>query len=313
LNPKSLQRVAIRIVAFALIALIVGMSILVSVPTYGAGATRTASSAAGTAQRRLTLTAIVQAVLGTPVSKTTTDAPADVDPAAFDYSKAQLYRTSNGVIEIKLPTGWKWQPPDANSPVPNQYEFLVGDPQNPTVSLIIFIDTKAAIQRLYENFFAVTFDNPKNTQDLFTQALTQLKKTIPADSGITIDDPVAVKIGGVTDGYGIAAHFTANTQAGTEAKESEYWMGTLADGRAVALVMQGSASVWKSARPTLHAMIADLVIHLNRIATATPTSTLHPLLITATALQNQILSLTPVGTITETPESSDSGEPTQTP
>ena len=45
-------------------------------------------------------------------------------------------------------------------------------------------------------------------------------------------------------------------------------------------------------------MIDSLIVNAQNIPTSTPTPTLHPLLLTATALQNQIIALTPTNTPT---------------
>jgi hypothetical protein len=224
-----------------------------------------------------------------------------VNPLAFDYSQAKVLKTTNDVIEINLPPGWEQTPADPTnpSPYPNQYTFAYGGAQSPVASILLFVDTKSGIYALYERFFSVTFKDPQNPQDAMKQAVDQIKKNLQPSSGITIDDPVTVKIGGVTDGYGIAAHFQANAQNGTGASESEYWVGTLPDGRMVAVVIQGNAGVWPTAKPTIYKMLESLVVNVGKIATPTPTNTLNPLMVTATALQNLIGSLTPTPTPTQ--------------
>jgi hypothetical protein len=84
-------------------------------------------------------------------------------------------------------------------------------------------------------------------------------------------------------------------------REFEFRIASLTDAQVVYVVFQMRASLWDTAKPVLYKMLDSLVIKTENIPTATPTPTLHPLLITATALQKQIDALTPTVTLTVTP------------
>jgi hypothetical protein len=145
---------------------------------------------------------------------------------------------------------------------------------------------------LYEDVLNVTASvaSPKD-------ALAEFKKGIPAESTVKAGDVIATKVGKL-DAQGLALSIPASAAQGSPDSEAEVRIATLADGQIALVLLQGRTSVWNAAKTTVDKMIESLVINPQNIPTATPTATLHPLLITATALQKEIDALTPSPTPT---------------
>ena len=221
-----------------------------------------------------------------------------INSAAFDYSTAKVFKAGNDAVEINLPTGWDSMPNNGTPFSANQWSFGFGDPAAPQASILIFLDTRAQVISTYQKFFGVTFVSPTGAKDVLTQSVAQLKGKIPTDGSIILDDPRSVKLSNATEAYGMAAHFKDNPTSGQSASDSEYWLGFLPDGTGIVVITQIQHGVVDKAQPTVYKMLETLVININKIPTATPTATLHPLLLTATMLQTQINALTPTSTPT---------------
>ncbi len=217
---------------------------------------------------------------------TSTPAPTEtLNAAAFDLSKATIYKAPFGVIEIQLPTGW--QTPPAQQP--NTYIFAYGETGNESLSVGVMIGKP---ETLYENVLRLTASvaSPKD-------ALAEFKKGIPAESTVKVSDVIATKVGKL-DAQGLTWSIPADVAQGSPDSEVELRIATLTDGQIALVLLRGRTSVWNAAKTTVDKMIESLVINPQNIPTATPTATLHPLLITATALQKEIDALTPSPTPT---------------
>ncbi|MEP7289167.1 MAG: hypothetical protein ABI947_25725 [Chloroflexota bacterium] len=227
----------------------------------------------------------------TPAPTATTDA------AAFDLTSATVYKAPSDVLEVKLPKGWTPSP----ATTPGRYSFSYGaDPSAAVTLQVIISDAKL----LYTTVLGLptAADSPQ-------AGLEALKKNSPAGGGLTFGDVKPVKIG-TLDGYGVPVSVAATQQG--PAAELDLRLAALKDGSLVFVVMQGGASVWPMAQPTLNGMADSLVINPGNVPTATPTNTPHPLELTATSIANlqatnaaQIQALTPTSTPISTEAATD--------
>ncbi len=210
-----------------------------------------------------------------------------LNAAAFDMKTAKLYKSADDAIEILLPSGWTT--PSTNRP--GVYDIAYGEATSPSAFIEVRI-SKAVV--LYKSIDSTgKADSPKSA----------LEALITANSGGSIKFSTVqdAKIGVLK-----AQQLTASASSGsdtTPASEYDIRLAQIPNTDQVVYVQIYSLeSLWKMAQPIMNKMLDSLVIHAQNIPTATPTMTLHPLLMSATALQKLIDALTP--TSTRTPISS---------
>jgi hypothetical protein len=219
-----------------------------------------------------------------PVTSTHTipgTATVQVDSAAFDISSATPFKAQHDVIEILVPKGWDIPPESASG----QYQFTYNKPNPSNVNMQIVIgDPKT----LYDQVIGVTtpVDSPK-------AALEAFKVNTPSDAQFTFGPIHAVKVGKL-DGQGLTVTIPANAQRG--ATEVELWIAPLPRNQVIFVIMQYDQSIRDKARLILFQMGDSLVVNPQKIPTATPSSTPHPLRLTQTAIEAQIekLTITPI-------------------
>lgn len=218
-----------------------------------------------------------------------TDTPTSgptLNAAAFDMRSAKLYKSAGDVIEMLVPSGWLTtvNPPSDGT---SSWTFTYGGtgPQDALLSLQIQLsDEKTA----YQNFDETGKANSPATA---LQALIDANSTPqPGSLAISFSKVQPVKVGAL-NGQGITVDVPASAQ-GPEAKY-DIRLAQMPHGKAVYVLARGDVSLWDKAQPIVSKMIDSLVIKPQNIPTPTATATLHPLLITATALQKQIDALTP--------------------
>ncbi|HLY27124.1 MAG TPA: hypothetical protein VKQ72_12340, partial [Aggregatilineales bacterium] len=106
---------------------------------------------------------------------TFTPAPTSTpDPSAFDLTTATTFKAPNDVVEILLPKSWKNN--DLSNPA--MYSFVLGDPQNPTVEIRVWIDTLA---NLFGGQSGATA--PTTPQDALKSISDNFKQSAPSTSG----------------------------------------------------------------------------------------------------------------------------------
>src|SRR5262249_25907662 len=138
---------------------------------------------------------------------------------------------------------------------------------------------------------------PVNTPQ---DALNAIKAGVSPDANFKFSDIHPVKIDSL-DGYGMSVNIPAGQQG--PAQEIELRFAPEPKGKMVFVELQAGASDWPVAKDTMYKMVESMVINPGSIPTATPTSTAHPLELTATAIQHlaetnqaQINALTPTTT-----------------
>jgi hypothetical protein len=214
-----------------------------------------------------------------------------LNAAAFptDFAAgSKPFTTEFGVFKMNVPDGWV----NESGSSLDRFQFLYGDPQQPRAGLIIFFEKATDVyQRL-------SLTGEIKTAD---EAMTQFKNNITAQAagqGLTIGDVFKTKIG-ANEASGII--YTQPAAPGAEAQETELRYALIPNSdKGVLVAIQGESGVWTQVKDVTYKMIESIEIKPENIPTATPTSTLHPLLITATAVQTQIIGLTPTATHTPT-------------
>jgi hypothetical protein len=241
-------------------------------------------------------------LIPTPVAPTSTLAPTGtpaptetLDPVAFDMSKATLYKDKNGVIEMQLPGGWTTQP----STTDRQIAFTYGPSGSESIVIQVALDTPANV---YAQALQVTgsFESPKAALEAFKAQVSASGSNVALKWG----EVVPTKIG-TLDGQGLTV--TAPDEPG---RHYEFRLAALSNGDLLYVFLQARDSVWTTAEPVVYKMLDSLVVNPQNIPTATPTATLHPLLITATAVQKEIFALTPTNTPTATPTAAGTAQAT---
>jgi len=224
---------------------------------------------------------------------TLTPAPtATIDLNAFDMSKATVYSAPQNVIQMSVPPSWT--PPVPNPASPYSYTFLYGAQASPQAIInISLIDTK--------DFY--TEVDPTGKAKSITEALNLIKiNNTQAGSPTSpkFGDVVAGKIGKL-DAQTLTVQTAGNIQQGTQPSQITLLAADV-EGGARVVYIQSQYNVGSDPRikDTIQKMLDTLVVSAGNIPTATPTATLHPLLVTATALGNEIIALTPTNTATPT-------------
>lgn len=234
-------------------------------------------------------------IIPTPVAPSATPRPsstplptATLDPVAFNFAAAKPVESPNKVIVVSIPDGWTALPSNSDKSV----GFTYGPAEAPRAVFQLIVEDTSTI---YNSTLGVV-----EAQDTPQAALTKFKADLPASSGFVAGDVTDSTIGAVP-GAALRITAPANPQAGTtEATEYEIRAAHLTGGKAALIIMQADASVWDTVKPVLDQVAQSVVVTPGNIPTATPTPTLHPLQITATYVQTQILALTPSATPTLT-------------
>jgi hypothetical protein len=174
-----------------------------------------------------------------------------------------------------LPGGWSTQP----GYYAGQFVFTYGASGNESIVLQVFLDTPANI---YSQTLQITstFDSPKAALEAFEAQVSASGSAATLKWGNV--EPVKV---GALDGYGVVVNAFDEP-----ARRYEFRIAPLSDGKLVFVLIQARESMWSVGQPILYKMVDSLVVKPENVPTATPT--LHPLLMTATALQEQIIALT---------------------
>lgn len=238
-------------------------------------------------------------IIPTPAAPTNTPFPSStpaptvtLNPAAFDINSAKSVEVPYKVIDIKVPEGWTQQPSQGSY----VYVFTYGDDQNPSALLQVIVNDPAVAYRSIQVTDPV--DSPK-------AALEKLKEGLAADPRFKAGDIVEAKVAQFT-GSGMEVQITDG--AGGPAQQIIDVRAAAVDAGKVALVIaQAESALWETAKPVLDQIITTMKVQATNIPTATPTATLHPLLMTATAVQTQIIGLTPTATLTPTPTNTPGG------
>ncbi len=190
---------------------------------------------------------------------------------------AAPYKSDDGVVEMKLPNAMQARPARQGN-----YQFFYGDPNRPKAGLSIII---GPADTLYQGVF-----NLRQLPESPKAALEAFKDSIPTAAGLKVSEPVPTRIG-VLEGYGLTLSIPATTTLA--AVETDVRIAALPDNQIVITAAFSETSIVSSARPVLNQMLDSVVIHAPRLPNATTAATLHPLLLTATALQTEIRGLTP--------------------
>jgi hypothetical protein len=235
-------------------------------------------------------------VQSTPLPSWTPAPTETINAVAFDMSQSKVFKSPDNVIEMQLPPGWEAGP----STNPGFYIFTVGPQGTPSATVQVAVgeakDIYDGVLRL-----AAPAASPQ-------EALDQLRKSSSPDSPVKFSDVRTAKIGKY-DGYALTISVPADPQRG-DASELELRLATLPDGKLTLVIMQSAQPLWATAQPTQYKMIDSLVVNPQAIPTQTPTATLHPLLLTASAIQQQILNLTPSPTPTPAATGAATGDAT---
>jgi hypothetical protein len=209
---------------------------------------------------------------------------ATLDDSVLDMSTARQYRSPDGVVQIMLPRGWEASPDSERG----EYSFSAGSDSGQRISIQLAIGDALT---LYEQILGVT--KPVETPQ---QALDAFKDSQVDTSRFAMGDVQRTRIG-TLDGYGM--RISVSTNSSDPGREIDLRVAELANQQVVFAIVDCSSSLCGRARPTLDQILDSLILRSESLGTLTPTPTLHPLLITATALHDQILALT--STMTPTP------------
>ncbi len=230
----------------------------------------------------------------TPFPTETPTITPTVNAAAFDMSAATPYKADGDVLEMSVPAGWQTtaQPPSGGQ---YSYAFTYGGtgPQDaPLLLQVQFSDAKALYSNIDQSGKA---DSPATALQALIDANSSPQPGAPT---ITFSKVQPIQVGSLA-GQGITANLPASAQNPEE--HYDIRLAQLPPDKAVYVLARGDVSVWDKGQPIIGKMLDTLVIKPQNVPTATVTATLHPLLITATALQTQINGLTPSPTVTPTP------------
>lgn len=229
---------------------------------------------------------------------------ATVDVNAFDMAQATPYKGPNSVVQISVPKGWQL-PTDAQI-ARNAYVFAYGDPQDPSavIQVILFDATE---------FFSQA--DPSGKAKTAKDALIAFKAASESQAGNTpsaskYGEVTTVKVGNLENVSYLPITRQGNITQNTQPSESGLYAVETDGGKRIVVVQTSyNRGTDPRVKDTLEKMLATLSVTTANIPTATPTATLHPLLITATALGNEINALTPSPTATATPTATNTPDP----
>ncbi len=252
-------------------------------------ASATISAAAPPAQNHLSLNFLITPPAPQPRAATSqprTPTARPISASAFDMGKATLYKAPSDILEMKVPPGWVLPVP--NEYTPYSFTFRIGEEADPeAVIQISFINT--------DEFYSEI--DPSGKAKTLVEALNIIKT-----SNTQANNPSSPKFGNVTPGkLGRldALILTVQTAGSEYNKPSEitlYAAETDGGKRIVYVQTQSHIGSDPAIARTMRAMLDTLVVKTKNIPTATITPTLHPLVITLTALVQQIDALTPTAT-----------------
>lgn len=223
-------------------------------------------------------------------------ATATTDTTAMDFTKSTVYKSPLGVLEMNVPPNWTL--PTAAATSQYSYAFTFGDAQAPTASVSVSL------------LDATEFYSQADSSGKSKTALDALKAfkasndataSAPGGSSNKFGDVTTVKVGTLENVAYLPITTVGNPQQGTSPAEIGIYGGEIEGGKRVVLIQtQQTKGTDPRLAETITQMLGSLKLNTGLIPTATPTATLHPLLITATALQKDIDALTPSPTATAT-------------
>ena len=237
-----------------------------------------------------------------------TDTPAPsptIDANAFDFSKATLFKSDTDILEMKVPSGWK------SAPSTGQNGELIfnftygGTAAAATTSVQVQIVNAASL------YAGIDATGKANSPETALQSIITSNSTPQAGSpAIKFTSVQDVKVGTIA-GKGFIADVPPSAQ-GAEF-QVDIRIAPTTNGKALYVSSRSNANQWAKTQPIINQMLDSIVVDLGKIPTPTATATLHPLLITATALQTQINGLTPTDTPSSTATATPDVSPTPAP
>jgi hypothetical protein len=228
----------------------------------------------------------------TPPPTRTLAPTATVDTAAFDLSAASMYTSTDNVISVLLPGGG-WAVDDANAQnTPRVYTLSLGSGLDEVATLRVLIGEPAALYR------GIGLTGEQGTP---REALEAFIQTVPPTEGWTFTEITDSTIGELA-AQQLGFSIPADPQSGLPGSEVDLRVAENGENGLVMTIVQAQEPRWAEVQPVVNGMIDSIILNLGAIPTATATPTLHPLEITATAVQDLILSLTPAPTGTPLPD-----------
>jgi len=251
----------------------------------------------------------------TPAPSLTPLPTATTDVNSFDMAKATPYNGPSNVVQITVPIGW--QLPTADAIAQNAYVFSYGNPQEPSAVIQVILFEAA-------EFYSQA--DPTGKSKTAKDALVAYKQASEAQqpagtSSAKYGDVVAAKVGNLEGAAFLPISRPGNLDQGTQPSEAGLYAAELDGGKRVVIVQSSyNRGTDPRLKETIDKMLASLVVDVTKIPTATPTATLHPLLVTATALGGesqqtataiggQIIALTPSPTPSNTPTTTNTPDP----
>ncbi len=240
----------------------------------------------------------------TPLPTPTPMPTATVDVNAFDMAKATPYKGPANIVTMNVPPGWTL--PTEASAQQNAYSFSYGNASDPSATIQV---------RLFEaaDFYSQADQTGKAKNSL--EALTAFKTANEATqtgspSSNKFGAITTVKVGNLENANYLPISIGGDIAQNTQPAEVGFYAVDVDGGKRVVFIQTSyNRGTDARAKDTLDKMLASLVVSVANIPTATPTATLHPLLITATALGGQINALTPSPTATATATASFTPDP----
>lgn len=228
-----------------------------------------------------------------------------LDASAFDFSKATLFKSTGDVVEIKVPAGWQSAPSTGQNGEPIFNFNYGGAAGSPDVSVQLQITDATTL------YSGIDATGKANSPETALQSIVSANSTPqPSSPAIKFTSVGDVKVGSLS-GKGFIADVPASAQGGEF--QVDIRIAPATNGKVVYASSRSTVALWSKAQPVINQMLDSLVVNLGNIPTPTATATLHPLLMTATALQTQINGLTPTDTPTNTPTATPDVSPTPAP
>lgn len=220
---------------------------------------------------------------------TSTPAPTEtLNPQALDMSTAQDFKGAHEVITARLPAGWRTE----SGTTATEYTFSYGAETDPSALIQVSVGSADSLYQIIG-----VNQSPATSKD----ALEQFKKS-STDSGSNFEfkDVTPAKIGNL-EGFGLVFTIPPGPQAGPAGSVVDIRYAQAQGGKLARLIIQARGTVYEPMQAVIDEIANSVTINAQNIPTPTPTATLHPLLMTATFVQRQILDLTPSPTPTLTP------------
>jgi hypothetical protein len=198
----------------------------------------------------------------------------------------------DGSIGVILPEEWRI---DSWDSVANAYFFHTDSNEN-TLRLLIMMDTAQWVFFHIMNKHETCFDNPRDFLEKIRDELIARNQYSGVPYVVKEIHPTKI---GLLDGFemqGEGAVIERNTFG-----KFYYHVATLPNGKLLLITMYGNNVDELKVKTAFREIEDGLILHSDHIATT------HPLLLTATALQEQICALTPTPTVQPTATSSSPG------